>query len=196
MSPGSSDPKFHTVNSAQNGGRDDWRLSGASESRRRVPAVMWLREVIPKNIFRTCAALAVPDMSGSLRTFSHLPEVPERRRTPSRACFSTTLAIFMNIQAGIDYLRTQSCKKRRHRRGRICYGGKLHDVGSRSAKLIVVPYPGPTSAVEIARLKSPTQRHCGLWPKCFRSHQFVKWKNTQGAISLTKSFYTKRGPGF
>lgn len=115
----------------------------------------------------TCAALAVAGFIGLAPNIFHtLPEsakTPEERRLASVA--HTDSDALQDIQAGIDYLRTQPFVKS----GGIgvvgfCYGGKLAMMlGSRSREIdAVVPYhPGPTTAAEIARLKSPTQIHQG-----------------------------------
>ncbi len=115
----------------------------------------------------TCAALAVAGYVGLAPNIFHA--LPETARTPEErrlALVSHTDAdALQDIQSGIDYLRTQSFVKS----GGIgvvgfCYGGKLAMMlGSRSREVdVVVPYhPGPTSAAEIVRLKSPTQIHCG-----------------------------------
>ncbi|HSK72540.1 MAG TPA: dienelactone hydrolase family protein [Pyrinomonadaceae bacterium] len=115
----------------------------------------------------TCAALAVAGFIGLAPNIFHmLPEsakTPEERRLASVA--HTDSDALQDIQAGIDYLRTQPFVKS----GGIgvvgfCYGGKLAMLlGSRSREIdAVVPYhPGPTTAAEIARLKSPTQIHMG-----------------------------------
>ena len=115
----------------------------------------------------TCAALAVAGYVGLAPNIFHgLPEnakTPEERR---QAMVSHTDSdALQDIQSGIDYLRTQPFVKS----GGIgvvgfCYGGKLAMMlGSRSREVdTVVPYhPGPTSAAEIGRLKSPTQIHMG-----------------------------------
>lgn len=115
----------------------------------------------------TCAALAVAGYVGLAPNIFHtLPEAaktPEERRLAMVA--HTDADALQDIQAGVDYLRTQTFVKS----GGIgvvgfCYGGKLAMMlGSRSREVeAVVPYhPGPTTAAEIARLKSPVQIHCG-----------------------------------
>jgi len=115
----------------------------------------------------TCAALAVAGYVGLAPNIFHtLPEsakTPEERRLAMVA--HTDADALQDIQAGVDYLRKQTFVKS----GGIgvvgfCYGGKLAMMlGARSREVdAVVPYhPGPTSAAEIARLKSPVQIHCG-----------------------------------
>ncbi len=115
----------------------------------------------------TCAALAVAGYVGLAPNIFHtLPETaktPEERRLALAS--HTDADALQDIQAGVDYLRTQTFVKS----GGIgvvgfCYGGKLAMMlGSRSREVeAVVPYhPGPTTAAEIARLKSPVQIHCG-----------------------------------
>jgi len=115
----------------------------------------------------TCAALAVAGYVGLAPNIFHtLPEAaktPEERRLAMVA--HTDADALQDIQAGVDYLRTQTFVKS----GGIgvvgfCYGGKLAMMlGARSREVeAVVPYhPGPTTAAEIARLKSPVQIHCG-----------------------------------
>ena len=118
-------------------------------------------------ILNTCAALSVAGFVGLAPNIFHtLPETaktPEERRLALAS--HTDADALQDIQAGIDYLRTQTFVKS----GGIgvvgfCYGGKLAMMlGSRSREVdAVVPYhPGPTIAAEIARLKSPVQIHCG-----------------------------------
>lgn len=118
-------------------------------------------------IQNTCAALAVAGFVGLAPNIFHA--LPETARTPQErrdALASHTDAdALQDIQAGIDYLRTQTFVAS----GGIgvvgfCYGGKLAMMlGSRFREVdAVVPFhPGPTSAAEIARLKSPVQIHIG-----------------------------------
>ena len=115
----------------------------------------------------TCAALAVAGYVGLAPNIFHtLPETaktPEERRLALAS--HTDADALQDIQAGIDYLRTQTFVKSVGI-GVVgfCYGGKLAMMlGARSREVeAVVPYhPGPTTAAEIARLKSPVQIHCG-----------------------------------
>ena len=95
--------------------------------------------------------------------------LPESAKTPEERRLAlvphTDADALQDLQAGVDYLKTQSFVKS----GGIgvvgfCYGGKLAMMfGARSREVdAIVPFhPGPTSAAEIARLKSPVQIHCG-----------------------------------
>ena len=115
----------------------------------------------------TCAALAVAGYVGLAPNIFHT--LPEAAKTPDERRLAlashTDADALQDIQAGIDYLRTQNFVKS----GGLgvvgfCYGGKLAMMlGARSREVdAVVPYhPGPTTAAEIARLKSPVQIHCG-----------------------------------
>jgi carboxymethylenebutenolidase len=115
----------------------------------------------------TCAALAVAGFVGLAPNIFHT--VPETARTLQErreaSASHTDADVLQDIQAGIDYLRTQTFVSS----GGLgvvgfCYGGKVAMMlGSRSREVdAVVPFhPGPTSAAEIARLKSPVQIHVG-----------------------------------
>jgi carboxymethylenebutenolidase len=115
----------------------------------------------------TCAALAVAGFVGLAPNIFHtLPEAaktPEERRLALAA--HTDADALQDIQAGVDYLRTQNFVKT----GGIgavgfCYGGKLAMMFGARARAVdaVVPYhPGPTVAAELDRLKSPVLIHQG-----------------------------------
>jgi carboxymethylenebutenolidase len=115
----------------------------------------------------TCAALAVAGYVGLAPNIFHLlpdnAQTPEERRLANIA--HTDADALLDIQSGIDYLRAQPFVKTSGI-GVVgfCYGGKLAMMlGARSREIeAVVPFhPGPTTAAEIARLKSPTQIHSG-----------------------------------
>lgn len=115
-----------------------------------------------------CAALAVAGFVGLAPNIFHmLPEsakTPEERRLANAA--HTDADALQDIQAGIDYLRTQPFVKSGSGVGVVgfCYGGKLAMMlGSRSREIdAIVPFhPGPTTAAEISRVKSPVQIHSG-----------------------------------
>ncbi len=115
----------------------------------------------------TCAALALAGFVGLAPNIFHtLPEsavTPEERRVALAA--HTDADALLDIQSGIDYLRTQSFVKA----GGIgvvgfCYGGKLAmllGAHLREVEAVVPFHPGATAAAEIGRLKSPVQIHCG-----------------------------------
>ncbi|HLM01235.1 MAG TPA: dienelactone hydrolase family protein [Pyrinomonadaceae bacterium] len=115
----------------------------------------------------TCAALAAAGFVGLAPNIFHI--LPDNARTPEERRLAnlahTDADALQDIQAGIDYLRTQPFVKN----GGVgvvgfCYGGKLAMMlGSRSREIdAVVPFhPGPTSAAEISRVKSPVQIHSG-----------------------------------
>lgn len=115
----------------------------------------------------TCAALAVAGFAGLAPNIFHM--LPDSAKTPEERRLAninhTDADALHDIQAGIDYLRTQTfVKSGGFGVVGFCYGGKLAMMlGSRSREIdAVVPYhPGPTTAAEIARLKSPVQIHCG-----------------------------------
>ena len=115
----------------------------------------------------TCAALAAAGFVGLAPNIFHiLPDnagTPEERRLANLV--HTDADALQDIQAGIDYLRTQPFVKSVGI-GVVgfCYGGKLAMMlGSRSREIdAIVPFhPGPTSAAEISRVKSPVQIHSG-----------------------------------
>lgn len=116
----------------------------------------------------TCAALAVAGYVGLAPNIFHmLPEsakTPEERRLANIA--HTDADALQDIQAGMDYLRAQPFVVKTSGMGVVgfCYGGKLAMMlGGRSREIdAVVPFhPGPTTAADISRVKSPVQIHMG-----------------------------------
>ena len=115
----------------------------------------------------TCAALAMAGYVGLAPNIFHT--VPETARTPEERRAATVAHTesdaLADINAGIDYLRTQPFV-RLGGFGAVgfCYGGKLAMMlAARSREIdVVVPYhPGPTSAADVARLNAPVQIHQG-----------------------------------
>jgi carboxymethylenebutenolidase len=115
----------------------------------------------------TCAALAVAGYVGLAPNIFHL--LPDSARTPEDRRLAniahTDADALQDIQAGIDYLRAQAFVKTSGI-GVVgfCYGGKLAmmlGARAREVEAIVPFHPGPTTAAEIARVKSPVQIHSG-----------------------------------
>lgn len=115
----------------------------------------------------TCAALAVAGFVGLAPNIFHtLPDSARTLEEMRKAnADHTDLDVLEDIQAGADYLRTQTFVKA----GGMgvlgfCYGGRmamLHGARSRDIDVVVPFHPGKVTATEIARLKSPVQVHCG-----------------------------------
>jgi carboxymethylenebutenolidase len=115
----------------------------------------------------TCAALAVAGFVGLAPNIFHL--LPDSATSPE--AMRQALAdhsdwdVVADVQAGADYLRGQSFTKP-GATGVLgfCYGGRiamLYAARSRDVDAVVPFHPGPVTAEEIARLKSPVQVHCG-----------------------------------
>jgi carboxymethylenebutenolidase len=133
------------------------------------PAVLVIagNRITEEYIPNTCAALAVAGFVGLAPNIFHL--LPDSARTPEEMrkalADHTDLDVLEDIQAGADYLRSQSFVKA----GGLgvlgfCYGGRMAMLlGARSRDVdAVVPFhPGKVTAVEVSRLKSPVQVHCG-----------------------------------
>lgn len=115
----------------------------------------------------TCAALAVAGFVGLAPNIFH--PLPDSAKSPEEIrkalANHTDLDVLEDIDAGADYLRTQSFV----RAGGMgvlgfCYGGRmamLYGARSRGIDAVVAFHPGKVTAAEIARLKSPVQVHCG-----------------------------------
>jgi carboxymethylenebutenolidase len=115
----------------------------------------------------TCAALAVAGFVGLAPNIFHL--LPDSAKTPEemrRALAEhTDLDVIHDIQAGADYLRSQTFVKAT-RMGVLgfCYGGRVAMLlGARSREVdVVVPFhPGKVTRSEVSRLQAPVQVHCG-----------------------------------
>lgn len=133
------------------------------------PAVLVIagNRISEEYIPNTCAALAVAGFVGLAPNIFHT--LPESARTPEEmrkaTANHTDLDVLEDMQAGADYLRTQTFVKA----GGMgvlgfCYGGRmamLHGARSRDIDVVVPFHPGKVTASEIARLKSPVQVHCG-----------------------------------
>ena len=133
------------------------------------PAVLVIagNRITEEYIPNTCAALAVAGFVGLAPNIFHT--LPDSARTPEESRKATAnhtdLDVLEDIQAGADYLRTQTFVKA----GGMgvlgfCYGGRmamLHGARSRDIDVVVPFHPGKVTAAEIARLKSPVQVHCG-----------------------------------
>jgi carboxymethylenebutenolidase len=115
----------------------------------------------------TCAALALGGFVGLAPNIFHL--LPDSARTPAE--MNAALAnhsefdVLADVQAGADYLRGKPFVKE----GPIgvvgfCFGGRmamLYGARSRDVDAVVPYHPGPVTAAEVARLRSPVQVHCG-----------------------------------
>jgi carboxymethylenebutenolidase len=133
------------------------------------PAVLVIagNRITEEYIPNTCAALAMAGFVGLAPNIFHL--LPDSARTPEQMrkalADHTDLDVLEDIQAGADYLRSQSFVKA----GGLgvlgfCYGGRMAMLlGARSREIdVVVPYhPGKVTPAEVSRLKSPVQVHCG-----------------------------------
>ncbi len=115
----------------------------------------------------TCAALALGGFVGLAPNIFHT--LPESAKTPEERLKAlanhTDDDALLDIQAGVDYLRTQTFVKK----GGIgslgfCYGGRLamlHGARSREVDAVVPYHPAAVTAEEIARLRSRVQIHSG-----------------------------------
>ncbi len=135
----------------------------------RYPPVLVVagNRITEEYIPNTCAALALAGFVGLAPNIFHL--LPDSATSPE--AMRQALAehsdwdVVADVQAGADYLRGQSFTKP----GAIavlgfCYGGRiamLFAARSRDVDAVVPFHPGPVTAEEIARLKSPVQVHCG-----------------------------------
>lgn len=133
------------------------------------PAVLVIagNRITEEYIPNTCAALAVAGFVGLAPNIFH--PLPDSARTPDEMnkalANHTDLNVLEDVQAGADYLRTQSFVKP----GGMgvlgfCFGGRMamiHGARARDIEVVVPFHPGKTSAAEIARLRSPVQVHCG-----------------------------------
>jgi carboxymethylenebutenolidase len=115
----------------------------------------------------TCAALAVAGFVGLAPDVFHpLPEGARTREEMTRALAEHTESdVIQDVQAGADYLRTQSFVKA----GGIgvlgfCFGGRmalLLAARSREVDAVVAFHPGVTIARDLSRLAAPVQIHHG-----------------------------------
>ncbi|HJU72536.1 MAG TPA: dienelactone hydrolase family protein [Gemmatimonadaceae bacterium] len=115
----------------------------------------------------TCAALALAGFVGLAPNIFH--PLPDSARSPAelRAALvnHSELDVLADVQAGADYLRGKPFVKE----GPIgvlgfCFGGRmamLYGARSRDVDAVVPYHPGPVTAAEVARLRSPVQVHCG-----------------------------------
>jgi carboxymethylenebutenolidase len=133
------------------------------------PAVIVIagNRITEEYIPNTCAALAVAGFVGLAPNIFH--PLPDAARSPEEMrkalANHTDLDVLQDLQAGADYLRTQTFV----RAGGMgvlgfCYGGRMammHGARSREIDVVVPFHPGKVTVAEIARLKSPVQVHCG-----------------------------------
>jgi carboxymethylenebutenolidase len=133
------------------------------------PAVLVIagNRITEEYIPNTCAALALAGFVGLAPNVFHPLTDAARTLDEMRAALAghTDADVLLDVQAGIDYLRTQPFA----RPGGVgvvgfCFGGKIAMLlGARSREVVaVVPYhPGPVRREDIARLSAPVQVHCG-----------------------------------
>jgi carboxymethylenebutenolidase len=133
------------------------------------PAVLVIagNRITEEYIPNTCAALALAGYVGLAPNIFH--PLPDSARTPEEMrkalANHNDFDVLEDIEAGADYLRTQSFVKA----GAMgvlgfCYGGRmamLYGARFRDIDVVVPFHPGKVTAAEIARLKSPVQVHCG-----------------------------------
>ena len=137
------------------------------------PAVLVVagNRITEEYIPNTCAALALAGFVGlAPNVFHPLPERATTRDEMNALLQNhTNLDVLLDVQAGADYLRTQPFVKP----GGMgvlgfCFGGRialLHGARSREIDAVVPFHPGPVTAEEIDRLKSPVQVHSGTADK-------------------------------
>jgi carboxymethylenebutenolidase len=135
----------------------------------KYPAVIVIagNVITEEYIPNTCAALALAGFVGLAPNIFHAMPVSARTPEERRAAIAahTDSDALADINAGIDYLRTQPFVKP----GGIgvvgfCYGGHLAMMlGARLREVdaIVAYHPGPTAAADILRLSAPVQIHQG-----------------------------------
>jgi carboxymethylenebutenolidase len=133
------------------------------------PAVLVIagNRITEEYIPNTCAALALAGYVGLAPNIFHpLPDsakTPEEMREASKG--RTDFDVLLDVQVGADYLRAQPFVQP----GGLgiigfCYGGRialLFASRSRDVDAVVPFHPGPVTAAEVARLKSPVQLHHG-----------------------------------
>jgi carboxymethylenebutenolidase len=153
----------------QHGGKDtlDGFLARPKAEGRFPGVVVIAGNVITEEyIPNTCAALAMAGYVGLAPNIFHaIPDsatLEQRRASLSVHTDSDALA---DTNAGLDYLRAQPfVKPGGFGAVGFCYGGRLAMMlASRSREIdaVVSYHPGPTSAVDVARLNAPVQIHQG-----------------------------------
>jgi len=133
------------------------------------PAVLVIagNRITEEYIPNTCAALALAGFVGQAPNIFHT--LPDSARTLEEmrkaSADHTDLDVLEDIQAGADYLRSQTFVKPT---GigilGFCYGGRmamLFAARSREVEVVVPFHPGKVTQAEISRLNSPVQVHCG-----------------------------------
>jgi len=133
------------------------------------PAVLVIagNRITEEYIPNTCAALALAGFVGLAPNIFHM--LPDSAKTPEEMrkalAEHTDIDVLEDIEAGADYLRTQSFVKAGSMGALgFCYGGRmamLYGAHAREVEVVVPFHPGKVTAAEIARLKSPVQVHCG-----------------------------------
>lgn len=135
----------------------------------KVPAVLVIagNRITEEYIPNTCAALAVAGFVGLAPNVFHplTPELRTREEYDKALANHTDLDVLQDIEAGMDYLRTQPFVKHGGM-GVVgfCFGGRIAMLlGARSRDIdAIVPFhPAPVTADEIARLVAPVQIHSG-----------------------------------
>ena len=154
----------------QHGGKDT--IDGYLARPKRAgsfPAVIVIagNVITEEYIPNTCAALAVDGFVGLAPNIFHtVPAsavtLEERKKSLET---HTEADALQDIQAGMDYLRTQEFVQAGGM-GVVgfCYGGRLAlmlGARSRAIDAVVAYHPGPTTAADIARLAAPTLIHIG-----------------------------------
>jgi len=133
------------------------------------PAVLVIagNRITEEYIPNTCAALALAGFVGlAPNVFHTLPESASSPEEMRKALIDhTDLDVLEDIQRGADYLRVQTFVKAGGM-GIVgfCFGGRMAMLfASRSREIeVVVPYhPGKVTPMEVSRMKSPVQVHCG-----------------------------------
>jgi carboxymethylenebutenolidase len=133
------------------------------------PAVLVIagNRITEEYIPNTCAALALAGFVGLAPNIFHA--LPDSARTPEEMrkalADHTDLDVLEDIQVGADYLRDQTFVKASGM-GILgfCYGGRmamLFAARSREVDVVVPFHPGKVTPVEVSRLRSPVQVHCG-----------------------------------
>ncbi len=147
----------------------------------------------------TCAALALGGFVGLAPNIFHT--LPESAKTPEERLKAladhTDDDVLLDIQAGVDYLRTQAFVKK----GGVgslgfCYGGRiamLHGARSREVDAVVPFHPAAVTAQEIARLKSPVQVHSGTADRAVPLSRLRELERILKAQSTRNEFHFYEG---
>ncbi len=147
----------------------------------------------------TCAALALGGFVGLAPNIFHT--LPESAKTPEERLKAladhTDDDVLLDIQAGVDYLRTQTFVKE----GGIgslgfCYGGRLamlHGARSREVDAVVPFHPAAVTAKEISRLRSPVQVHSGTADRAVPVSRIRELENILKAQSTPNELHLYEG---